>query len=389
MSEPSGNLFHNLIYFGRLLRAIGVDVQPDGIGNLIKSTDWIRIDRKQEFYRAARSLLIRRQQDLSTFDRAFEQFWQAVPGWQLETDSRIETLAKSGYDPFAPEQDGTDAAGIAPEVRYSPEEVLRHKDFADLDPDELKTVKRLLSQLMWKLGQRRTRRWRRGRGFDIDVRLMLRQSLRHGGEPLQVLRRRHRLKPRRLVVIADISGSMERYSSLLLHFIFGLSESLDQWIEAFVFSTRLTRISSQMRGHDVERALIEVAQEVPDWSGGTRIGQALKTFNYVWARRVLVRGAIVLLVSDGWDRGDADLLRVEMARLQRSSYRLVWLNPLLGSTDYEPATRGMQAALPFVDDFLPIHNLSSVEDLARRLESLEDRRPIRKQQLTHQLPAAN
>jgi uncharacterized protein with von Willebrand factor type A (vWA) domain len=380
MTDPSGNILHNLLYFGRLLRVIGLDVQPDGISNLVKATAWIPIERKQDFYLAARSLLIRRQQDLGAFDLAFAKFWQADVGRKPEMVSEVESQTSIEYDPSALESPGTDTASIAPRIRYSPAEALRHKDFSDLNSEELERVRPLLAGLQWKLGQRRTRRWQQGSGFDIDVRLMLRQSLRYGGEPLQVLRRKRRSKPRRLVVIADISGSMERYSSLLLHFIFGLSQSLDKQTEAFVFSTRLTRITRQMRSQDVEHALGGIAQQVPDWSGGTRIGQALKTFNFVWTRRVLARGAVVLLVSDGWDRGDAGMLRVEMARLQRSSYRLIWLNPLLGSPDYEPLTRGMKEALPFVDDFLPIHNLSSVEQLASRLESLEERRPLRKQQ---------
>jgi uncharacterized protein len=380
LNNPSGNLLHNLIFFGHWLRALGVDTQPDGISNLVKATSWIPIDQKQDFRHAARSLLIRRRQDLEPFERAFDQFWQARKAQRPEMGSGVDTQTTIEYDPFAPEALGAEMVGAAPRIRYSPAEALRYKDFTELSPEELDAVKPLLAELKWKLGQRHTRRWQRGSGDVIDMRLMLRQSLRHGGEPLQVLRRKHRLKPRRLVVIADISGSMERYSSLLLHFIFGLSQSLDLRTEVFVFSTRLTRITRQVHGHDVEHALAAVAQQVPDWSGGTRIGQALKTFNFVWTRRVLARGAVVLLVSDGWDRGDAGLLRIEMARLQRSSYRLIWLNPLLGSPEYEPLTRGMKAALPFVDDFLPIHNLSSVEELARRLESLEDRRPVRKQQ---------
>jgi uncharacterized protein with von Willebrand factor type A (vWA) domain len=380
VSKPSGNLLHNLIYFGRVLRAVGIDAQPDGISNLVKATAWIPIERKQDFYLAARSLLIRRQQDLEAFDLAFAKFWQAGFSRQPEMVSEVESQTAIQYDPGAPEALGTDTASIAPRIRYSPAEALRHKDFSDLNSEELERVKPLLAELQWKLGQRHTRRWRQGSGFDIDVRLMLRQSLRHGGEPLQVLRRKRRSKPRRLVVVADISGSMERYSSLLLHFIFGLSQSLDKQTEAFVFSTRLTRITRQLHSHDIEHALGGIAHHVPDWSGGTRIGQALKTFNFVWTRRVLARGAVVLLVSDGWDRGDAGMLRVEMARLQRSSYRLIWLNPLLGSPDYEPLTRGMKEALPFVDDFLPIHNLSSVEQLAGRLKCLEERRPLRKQQ---------
>ena len=380
MSDSSGNLLPNLIYFGRLLRAIGLDIQPDGVGNLVKSTAWVPIDRKQDFYRAARSVLIRRHQDLSAFDQAFQQFWRVSAGWNPEMESDVENLAPTEHDSTTPEPHGTDTVGIAPQILYSPLEALRHKDFAKLNAEELNAIKPLLAELTWKLGQRHSRRWRRGNGNSIDVRLMLRQSLRYGGEPLQVFRRKHRSKPRRLVVIADISGSMERYSSLLLHFIFGLSQSLDQKSEAFVFSTRLTRITRQMRSYDVDHALGEVSKQVPDWSGGTRIGLALKTFNFFWTRRVLARRAVVLLVSDGWDRGEVGLLRMEMARLQRSCYRLIWLNPQLGSPDYEPRARGMRAALPFVDDFLPILNLSSVEDLAWRLETLEEHRPARKQQ---------
>jgi uncharacterized protein with von Willebrand factor type A (vWA) domain len=158
-----------------------------------------------------------------------------------------------------------------------------------------------------------------------------------------------------------------------------LSEGLDQKVEAFVFSTRLTRITRYLRERDVDAAFHQVARQVPDWSGGTRIGDALKSFNFIWTRRVLGQGAIVLLISDGWDRGDVDLLREEMARLQRSCYRLIWLNPLLGSPEYEPLTRGMQTALPFIDDFLPVHNLASLEDLAEHLKIIQAHRPARRQ----------
>ena len=176
---------------------------------------------------------------------------------------------------------------------------------------------------------------------------------------------------------------MERYSRLLLHFIYSLAKGLEQEVEAFVFSTHLTRISRQLRGREIDRALEEVSREVSDWSGGTRIGDALKTFNFSWGRRVLGRGAVVLLISDGWDRGDPDLLKQEIGRLQRSCHRLVWLNPLLGSAQYEPLTRGMQASLPYIDDFLPVHNLASLEDLAAHLQNLTaEKRPSRRQQLS-------
>jgi uncharacterized protein with von Willebrand factor type A (vWA) domain len=172
---------------------------------------------------------------------------------------------------------------------------------------------------------------------------------------------------------------MERYTRLLLRFLYALAGGLEQHVEAFVFSTRMTRITRQLRARDAERALRDVSRSVPDWSGGTRIGEALKTFNFVWGRRVLGRGAVVLLISDGWDRGDIELLHREMDRLQRSCHRLIWLNPLLGSPNYEPLTRGMQTALPFVDDFLPVHNLASLEDLAAHLARLDNRRAARRQ----------
>lgn len=188
---------------------------------------------------------------------------------------------------------------------------------------------------------------------------------------LTFARREPRKKPRPLVVIADISGSMERYTRLLLHFIYSLTQGLRQRVEAFAFGTRLTRLSRHMRHRDVARALAGVSHAVSDWSGGTRIGESLRTFNYDWARRVLGGGAVVLLISDGWDRGDPELLAKEVDRLRRSCHRLIWLNPLLGSPEYEPLTRGMVAALPYVNDFLPVHNLESLEELARHLERLD------------------
>jgi uncharacterized protein with von Willebrand factor type A (vWA) domain len=229
----------------------------------------------------------------------------------------------------------------------------------------------MMSHLLWKVSERRTRRHRPGKGHLIDLRRTLRRSLRSEGEIFSWSYREPKSKPRPLVLIADISGSMERYTRLLLHFIYGMKSALSQPVEAFVFSTRLTRITRPLQIRDLDLALKNVGQLVNDWSGGTRIGESLKTFNYEWGRRVLGRGAVVLIISDGWDRGDVDLLKREMARLKRNCHRLIWLNPLLGAPDYEPLTRGIQAALPNIDHFLPVHNLASLEDLANRLASLE------------------
>jgi uncharacterized protein with von Willebrand factor type A (vWA) domain len=231
----------------------------------------------------------------------------------------------------------------------------------------------MMSHLLWKVSERRTRRKRPGKGHLIDMRRTLRRSLRSEGEVFSWAYREPKSKPRPLVVIADISGSMERYTRLLLHFIYGMKSALRQPMEAFVFSTRLTRITRPLQIRDLDLALKNVGQLVNDWAGGTRIGESLKTFNFEWGRRVLGRGAVVLIISDGWDRGDVKLLAREMVRLRRSCHRVIWLNPLLGSPEYEPLTRGIQAALPHIDNFLPVHNLASLEDLANRLADVDRR----------------
>jgi hypothetical protein len=276
--------------------------------------------------------------------------------------------------PEAPPPDDAETIKVIELTKtYSERDSLRKRDFADLSDEELEEVRRLISELVWKLGERVSRRHRSGHGTRLDLRRTLRQSLRHGGEVLTFAHREPRKKPRPLVVLADISGSMERYTRLLLHFIYSLTQGLRQRVEAFAFGTRLTRLSRHMRQRDIAKALSGVSHAVTDWSGGTRIGESLETFNYDWARRVLGGGAVVLLISDGWDRGDPELLSKEVDRLRRSCHRLIWLNPLLGSPEYEPLTRGMVAALPYVNDFLPVHNLESLEELARHLERLDRR----------------
>jgi uncharacterized protein with von Willebrand factor type A (vWA) domain len=214
-------------------------------------------------------------------------------------------------------------------------------------------------------------------GRFIDPRATLRGSLRHGGVPLELRRQKRKIRTRPLVVICDISGSMDRYARLLLRFVHALGQGLEN-TEVFVFGTRLTRITRELRKRDVDTALTQVVSSVEDWSGGTRIGEAIKTFNYQWARRVLRSGATVVVISDGWDRGDPELLGREMARLQRSCRRLIWLNPLLGAPGYQPLTQGMRAAMPYIDEFLPIHNLQSLEALADLLGQVEDEPPVRR-----------
>ena len=382
----SGQFLHNLVLFGRVLRRLGLDVNPGRMMDLVSTLDHIEIGNKSDFYHAARALLVHEREDLALFDEAFELFWRKPAEhldfqWQGLTRRRKPTGPIVTHPPLkeaAPQAEDSSASSQEMSVievtrTYSNRELLRHKDFAEMNAEESEAIKQMMSHLLWKVSERRTRRHRPGKGQRIDLRRTLRLSLRSEGEIFSWSYREPKSKPRPLVVIADISGSMERYTRLLLHFIYGMKAALSQPVEAFVFSTRLTRITRPLQIRDLDLALKNVGQLVNDWAGGTRIGESLKTFNFEWGRRVLGRGAVVLIISDGWDRGDVDVLKREMARLKRNCHRLIWLNPLLGAPDYEPLTRGIQAALPNIDNFLPVHNLASLEDLATRLADLDRR----------------
>jgi uncharacterized protein with von Willebrand factor type A (vWA) domain len=381
----SGQFLYNLLLFGRVLRKLGLDINPGRMMDLVNALDHIEIGRKSDFYYSARALLVHDREDLPLFDQAFELFWRKPSeSWDVEWQGLTQRRRRSRpivtpppLDSAAPAtNDSASASGQEMTVievtrTYSDRELLRQKNFAEMSAEEAEAVKRMMSHLLWNVSERRTRRKRPGKGHLIDLRRTLRHSLRTEGEILRWSYREPKLKPRPLVIIADISGSMERYTRLLLHFIYGMKSALRQPVEAFVFSTRLTRITRPLQVRDLDLALKQVGLLVHDWAGGTRIGESLKTFNFDWGRRVLGRGAVVLIISDGWDRGDVELLKREMARLKHTCHRLIWLNPLLGAPDYEPLTRGIQAALPHIHDFLPVHNLASLEDLAIRLSELD------------------
>lgn len=380
----NGQFLRNLLLFGRLLRRLGLDINPGRMMDLVSALDHIEIGSKTDFFYAARTLLVHDREDLVLFDEAFELFWRKPEqSWDVMWRSLTRRRRPRGpvvtHPPLkeaapADQDNSSTSTELTPVIEvtrtYSDRELLRHKNFAELSAEEAEALKQMISGLLWRVSKRRTRRHRPGKGSRIDLRRTLRRSLRSEGEVFHWAYRERKLKPRPLVVIADISGSMERYTRLLLHFIYGMKSALTQPVEAFVFSTRLTRITRPLQTRDLDLALKNVGSLVHDWSGGTRIGESLKTFNFGWGRRVLGRGAIVLIISDGWDRGDVELLSREMRRLRRSCHRVIWLNPLLGSPDYEPLTRGIQAALPHIDHFLPVHNLASLEDLANRLANL-------------------
>ncbi len=374
---------HNLILFGRVLRGLGLDVNPGRMIDAASALAHVDISNRADFYHTLRSLLVRRRDDVALFDQAFDEFWKKPLMGELLTLPRQQLVKRQKRQivvPPPPERAEPQPVPFLeePEIETMIEltripdarEQLRNKNFADMSAQELESIKRLIARMIWRLGERRTRRMRAGDERAIDLRRTLRNSLRHGGEIMRLERRQRRSKPRPIVIVADISGSMERYTKLLLHFVYSLTAGLDQRVESFVFATRLTRITRSLEHRDAEQALARVSGSVRDWSGGTKIGESLKSFNHLWGRRVLNGGAVVLLISDGWDTGEPEVLAAQMARLRGTCARVIWLNPLLGDKEYAPLARGMQAALPHIDDFLPVHNLASLEVLAERLGNL-------------------
>lgn len=403
-------LHRNVLVFGRTLRALGFRVQPDRMVLLAKALDRIGFRNRNDVRSAARALLVRSKEELDRFEIAFDAFWRARARVNAADDGdALDGVARDrdeAVDREGPSESGEPlrlpTAGSAREPRiddgtpqltddrgttldgdrsytYSFAEGLYSKDFSQMSSAELDRARDLTRPGAWDLGRRRTRRTVSGSGAgDFDARRTLHASLRRGGEVVELRRRKRKTKRRDLVLLCDISGSMDRYSRLLLHFVHTVRHAVGS-VEAFVFGTRITRVTRQLRHRDTQAALNEIAGSVVDWAGGTRIGDSLFHFNRSWARRVLGRGAIVIIISDGWDRGDVRLLAKEMRRLQRGAFRLIWLNPLLGSAGYRPQTIGMRAALPYVDDFLPANNLKSLVQLAQLLQTVDHRRPLRRQ----------
>jgi uncharacterized protein with von Willebrand factor type A (vWA) domain len=385
-----GHLLNNLLHFSRLLHSLGLDVHAGRMVDVAAALEHIDVGRRSDFYVTLQTLLVHRQQDLAMFDEAFRVFWRPPPGqWTSEDLRALGEERRFGApqvdmptaDTAAP--DDASASAISEPVErvaamsYGSGEISRVKDFAAFSDAELELARAAIESLKWDLGMRRTKRWAAGRSRALDLRRLVRRNMRYGGELVSLPTRDRILRRRPLVVVCDVSGSMERYARMLLHFMYSLRGGLGR-VEAFLFATRLTRVTREISRRGAVEALPGIPRRVPDWGGGTRIGEALRTFNVQWARRVLSHSAVVLLISDGWDRGEPDLLRREMGRLQRSCQRLIWLNPLLGSADYQPLTRGMQAALPFVDDFLPVHNLASLDALAEHLNRIPARRSGRR-----------
>jgi uncharacterized protein with von Willebrand factor type A (vWA) domain len=360
------------VAFGRLLRQAGLNVPVDTVLTFTEAVAAVGIDDRDSVYWAGRATLVRRPEDVALFDRAFAVFWdrrRGVLALEVEEEPISVTLLidDEDQDDSAGDDQGQDTAGDEPQItmRFSAVEVLRHKDFADCNDAELHELRRLMDDVRLIGAMRRSRRLvasRRDRGRP-DLRRTVRASLRAGGEPV----RRHHLRPgerpRRVVFLLDVSGSMEPYARALLRFVHAAVVGR-QRVEAFALGTRLTRLTRELATKDPDTAFERATMRVLDWSGGTRLGEGLRAFNDQWGVRGMARGATVVVLSDGWDRGEPALLATQMQRLHRVAHRIVWVNPLKVTPGYAPLARGMAAALPFVDQFVEGHSLDSLDRLA-------------------------
>jgi uncharacterized protein with von Willebrand factor type A (vWA) domain len=383
----SGKIATNIMHFARVLRSAGLPVGPGKVIEGIQAVQAIGIENREDFYWTLHAVFVNRRDQREIFDQAFHVFWRnpkllermaslVLPSFvdpeaqqqAQEMNRRLAEALKQNPPETSGEGDGQDPeepdVTVDAVMTWSANEVLQETDFEKMSREELEAAKRAIAHMRLPIMEVPTRRFKRdARGNRIDMRTTLRAAMRGGGGaiPLQYRKRRRRHPP--LVVLCDISGSMSRYSRMVLHFMHAITNDRDR-VHTFLFGTRLTNVTRQLRYKDVDEALDKVGEAVDDWSGGTRIGHSLHDFNTNWSRRVLGQGAVVLFISDGLDRDAADGLEREIERLHMSCRRLIWLNPLLRYDRYEPKSLGAQALLPHVDEFRSIHNLESLEQLS-------------------------
>jgi hypothetical protein len=371
-SRPFGDLTAHVVAFCRRLRARGLAVGPKEAVDALRALSAVDVSDHRECYLALRTVLTSRRDDLALFDLVFEDYWNPPEegDYGPQTPQPLENAGDGQAPPPALMEwldEALQAQGEEPMPAYSPIETLTQKDFSAFTAEELNEVTRLVIAIARRVATRLSRRTRATqRSRRIDLRRTIRHSLRRGGEIIDLAYRRRKIQKTRVVLLADVSGSMDLYSRFLIQFIYALQHALGQ-VETLVFSTSLTRITEALSLDDLRRALDEVAKQVPDWSGGTKIGASLRVFLNRYGGTLLTPRTVVIVISDGWDTGDIDVLERAMVELQRRAGRVIWLNPLLGSPGYEPICQGMRAALPYVDIFASAHNLESLRQLERHL----------------------
>ena len=384
--------------FGRALRAAGLATDLGAAVDFARALTLVEMGERETVRAAGQAVFVRRRDDREIYDRVFARWWRRrqrkrptiegplAPASEETASEDGEGLASPATDegsmgddsnridgipmPISGDEDddGEIDGVIAAPTAYSSSELLRHRDFDRMTAAELRDAERLVDLLEPRLELRRTRRYElHHHGRLLAPRTMLRRNIATGGQFTEWVWRRPTKRPRQIVVLCDISGSMERHSRLLLRFVQALSAASSVKSESFVFGTRLTRVTRLLRDRDRDRALARIADTVNDWAGGTRIGESFRDFNLHWARRTLRTSGVVIVVYDGWDRGDPALVATETARLRRNCHRLVWLNPLAGTPGYEPLAGGMRAAMPYIDDFVPAGTVASLERLGEIL----------------------
>jgi len=379
--------------FGRFLRQAGCQIGTGEIMSAIEASSKINLSNQEDFRHALKTCFITNHKMIPLFDQLFNLYWR-----NPDRIENVSDILRKLYEPQLKQEDTISSKDQVKELYkkrikelhkktsdeeteekeldvflYSPEEVLREKRFDAYTSEEYEEAKKFISKWKWEFGERTLRRLQKGsKPYRFNIRDTIRNNIFPAQDFIELHWKNRKTKQRPLVILTDISGSMDHYSRILLHFIFTV-HSINKHLEAFTFGTRLTRITHYLRKKDANDALEFVNEAVQDWSGGTKIGETLAHFNRIWARRVLSGGAVVLIISDGWDTGNIELLNKEADRLHRSCHRLIWLNPNLGYEDFQPLTHGLQAIQPHVDEFLPIHNLNSLTDLVNHLSNLRKR----------------
>jgi hypothetical protein len=389
-----GLLTANIMHFARVLRRAGLPVGPGQVLDAIRAVIAVGISNRNDFYWTLHAVFVKHRTQREVFDQAFHIFWKnpeilehmmqlilpdisdpnAIPQDTEEISRRVAEALSSGQSDQPEVQE--DEIEFDATLTWSANEILGDKDFEKMSAEEIRLAIAAVHRMKLPLNEVPTRRFKSSNsGTRVDMRKTMRAALRSGTDFIPLMKRKRRMRRPPLVVICDISGSMERYSRMLLHFMHTVTSDRDR-VHTFLFGTRLTNVTRYLRHKDVDEALDKVSEAVTDWSGGTRIGHCLEDFNKFWSRRVLTQGAVVVLISDGLDRDEGDGLTLEMERLHMSCRHLIWLNPLLRYDGFEPKSIGIKAMLPHVDDFRTVHNLNSLNDLAHILSAETNRNQI-------------
>jgi uncharacterized protein with von Willebrand factor type A (vWA) domain len=384
--SSSSSLLERVVQFSQHLHRAGIPVNPSNLIDLCRSFEFVDIGCREDFYAAARTTLVSNHNDLEAFDQIFTAFWDsnepehlAVPNLDQDSDvvedenapaATVQQQKEEMIEQESDEDDDRESEEEFSELSYSPDEVLMRRDLGSLSDEEVQQARRIIKELVDVIANYQSRRYKPdNKKKKLDLRRMMRSNVLTDDLGVFFKYRARRRKKNKLALLCDVSGSMENYSRFLIQFIYALRAEIPD-TEVAVFSTRVSVITEMLKAKTVEESLSRVSEKVQDWAGGTNLGASLREFNDCYAESMLHSRSVVIILSDGWDRGDAYLMREELEHLQRRAHKIIWLNPLLGSEGYQPLCRGMQTALPYLDFFLPAHNLASLAGLAKTLKNV-------------------